>query len=250
MLFSRCSLRAIVAAVFAGCLTLAAPLACAEAKTLIFFLPDSPPQGIKTADSPRGIMHDVAVEAARRAGYQAETGFIPWPRTLDEVKYGENLLIAGLSRVPSREDSFTWIYPVFSLSRVFVTTGPVINSYEEGREKLGRIAVHYGSMEKTMLLAGGFAANQLSFITTNTPLLDFLVRGRVDALYRPLIEIKWLLRGRSDLRRLVIGQPMQSTDQYIACSLRCDPAIVEGLQTAPKSMQADGAIDRIMKAYE
>lgn len=250
MFICRWSFRTAVAAVFAGCLALLGTVAFAETKPLLFFLPDSPPQGIKTTDCPRGIMHDVAVEAARRAGYKAETGFIPWPRTLDEVKYGENLLIAGLSRVPSREDSYTWIEPVFSLSRVFVTTGPVINSYEEGRAKLGRIAVHYGSMEKTMLLAGGFNADQLNLITTNTPLLDFLLRGRVDALYRPLIEIKWMARGRKDLGRLTIGQPMEATDQYIACSLRCDPAVVEGLRAALQSMKTDGTIKSIMKAYE
>ena len=37
---------------------------------------------------------------------------------------------------------------------------------------------------------------------------------------------------------------------YIACSLRCAPAIVEGLRAALVSMKADGTITRIMQSYE
>ena len=231
------------------CLWMGGASAYAESPHLLFYLPDSPPQGIKSGEK-KGIMADVALEAARRAGYSAETDILPWPRVLDKVKYGKNLLIVGLSRFPSREESYTWIFPVFTLTRSFVTTGQQINSYSEGKSALSKIAAHYGSMEITMLRSEGFAENQLSFITTNTPLLKFLLRGRVDALYRPVIEVKWLARGDPEAKRLVYGAPMQATEQYIACSRDCDPIIVSSLREALAAMKADGTIEKILKCYE
>jgi polar amino acid transport system substrate-binding protein len=221
----------------------------AEPQPLLFYVPISPPQGMESGDR-KGFMADIAQEAARRAGYSAQTATLPWPRTLMYVKEGKNLLISGLSRFPEREGDFTWISPVFTLWRAFVTTSPRINTYAEGRELLNKIAVHYGSLEETILGSEGFSKAQFSLITTNTPLIDFLLAGRVDALYRPIIEVRWLARGRTDANLLVYGSPLQPTEQYVACSRACDPEIVARLRKALHEMKQDGSIDRIIKSYE
>ena len=217
--------------------------------SLLFYVPNSPPQGGVTGDR-KGFMDELALEAARRAGYRASTDVRPWPRVLREVKEGKDLLIAGLSRYPSREASYTWVFPVFTLWRTFVTTGPTISTYAEGRSALRLVATHYGSLEITMLRSEGFGETQIYEITNTTPELDLLIRGRVDALYRPISEIRWLARGRPDAGRLVYGEPMQPTEQYIACSRDCSPEIVARLRQALQSMKEDGTIERLVKAYE
>ena len=221
----------------------------AAPEPLQFYVPISPPQGIASGEH-KGFMADIAVEASRRAGYSARIDFLPWPRTLMYVKKGKNLLIAGLSRFPQREEDFTWIAPAFTLWRAFVTTDKRINSYAEGRAALKRLAVHIGSLEETMLKSEGFGATHLSMITTDTPLIDYLLLGRVDALFRPIIEVRWLARGRSDANRLVVGEPLQPTEQYVACSRNCDPEIVMRLRKALLEMKQDGTTDRIIKSYE
>lgn len=226
----------------------ASPLRAAP-EPLQFFVPISPPQGISRGEH-KGFMADIAVEASRRAGYSARIDFLPWPRTLMYVKKGKNLLIAGLSRFPQREEDFTWISPVFTLWRAFVTTDKQINSYEEGRVTLKRLAVHIGSLEETILRTQGFDSKHLHKITTDTALIDYLLRGRADSLFRPIIEVRYLARGRSDANHLVIGKPLEPTKQYVACSKDCDPEIVMRLREALLGMELDGTTDRIIKGYE
>jgi polar amino acid transport system substrate-binding protein len=236
------------AALAALSLLLTNPL-CAEPRNLLFYIPISPPQGMEEGER-KGFMADIALEAARRAGYSAQTAALPWPRTLMYVKKEKNLLIAGLSRFPEREKEYTWISPVFTLWRAFVTTDQQIDSYDEGREELKKIAVHYGSLEESILQGEGFSPDQFSLITTNTLLIDFLLKGRVTALYRPIIEVRWLARDRTDANRLVYGTPLQPTEQYVACSRICDPEIVTRLGKALRAMKQDGTTERIIKSYD
>lgn len=220
----------------------------AEQQELHFYVPNSPPQGLPSGEK-KGIMVDVAVEAARRAGYRATIEMLPWPRTLAYVKGGKNLFIAGLSRHQSREDSYTWVYPVFTLWRTFITTGQRIDSYEEGRTKLKSVATHFGSLEISMLQEKGFSESQIVKITNETDQIDFLLSRRIDALYRPAVEIQWLTRGRQGVEKLVYGELMQPTSQYIACSLDCSEDIVLNLQSALKAMDEDGTLQRIIGSY-
>ena len=228
---------------------LAANPVCAEAEPLLFYVPISPPQGMESGDR-KGFMADIALEAARRAGYPAQTATLPWPRTQMYVKEGKNLLIAGLSRFPQRENDYTWISPVFTLWRAFVTSGRRIDNYADGRSSLSQVAVHYGSLEEQMLKSEGFGTTHLAMVTTKTPLTDFLLSGRVDALYRPIIEVRWLARQRADANRLVYGEPLQPTEQYVACSPNCDPAIVTRLRKALIEMKQDGTTERIINSYQ
>jgi len=247
---SRCpTAQALIGlSLWIGSLLFSSISAYAEPLQLQFYVPNSPPQGVDYGEK-KGIMVEVAAEAARRAGYVAKTEMLPWPRTLAYVANGKDLFIAGLSRSPSREASYTWVYPVFTLWRTFVTTGPKINSYADGKTKLRAVATHYGSLEISMLQSEGFTEEQIIKMPSDTPELDFLLAGRVDALYRPILEIQWFSRGRSDAHTLVYGEPMQPTEQYIACSLECSPDIVARLQTALNEMDADGTTIRIFNSY-
>lgn len=54
----------------------------------------------------------------------------------------------------------------------------------------------------------------------------------------------------TDTSRLVFGEPLQPTEQYVACSPTYDPEIVARLRKALAEMRQDGTIDQLIKSYE
>ena len=117
------------------CLTLLyLPLLPAE-ESVQLYVANAPPLTQPFEEHARGMVGDVVLAALQRAGYSVQLKVEPWARTQVKVSRGTDLLMAPQSRVPEREDAFTWIAEIMLLERVFFTLEPSLTSFAEARQR-------------------------------------------------------------------------------------------------------------------
>jgi len=166
------------------------------------------------------------------------------------VSSGKDLLIAGLARIPERETRFTWIYPIASMGRAFVTLDRSIESFARAAVELQHILVGLGTAEYEILRANGIADSQIRQVRFDAQEAGMMLAGRADGWFNTIPQAKWFIRTHPEAKNLVIGPPLAVTDQYMACSKLCSPELVAALAGALASMKADGTLDRISASYE
>jgi len=72
--------------------------------------------------------------------------------------------------------------------------------------------------------------------------------GRVDAWFNGIAETRYIWREVSD-QPLQESPVLMRSDMYLACSGRCDKALVAGLTKAVEHMRREGVIKRITDSY-
>jgi polar amino acid transport system substrate-binding protein len=221
--------------------------AAAAPDTVPLYLMTMPPLVIDDA-ARRGMVGDVVLEAMRRAGIQAKVLVEPNPRAMAMVQQGSDTYITALSRTPEREALYTWVAPLFAVQRRFYTLQRKVQSFEEAKAQLRRIAVSRNTANAEILRRYGFGAAQLVEVNAGESAPRMLLAGRVDAWFNLIPESETLLSqiGSPAVQR---GAALAPTDLYLACSLRCDPAQVRKLAAAVAAMQADGTARRMMQKY-
>ena len=230
---------------FSGLLTLWASALWAQEVTL--YLMDVPPYAMDNPQQ-KGMLGDVTLEAARRAGLQPKIVVVPSPRALMEVPKLEDTLIIPLARLKDREPHYTWIAHIVDVERAFYTRDKKIDSFEQARTGLQAIGVSRGSAGYLILLEQGFSKEQLVEVNQGTSAPRMLMLGRIDAWYNPVLEAE-RLQAEIGRDRLVMGKPLGITGQYLACSKRCNPDLVNRLSRAVREMQKDGTLKKLIGAY-
>lgn len=231
-----------------ACLLLCAPC-CALAGAVQLYLMDVPPMSTQAGPG-HGVVGDIVLEALRRAGIAPQLQFVPNNRAIvvAQLPSSQSVLIIPLARVPEREAHFTWIAPLYKVERAFFTTGKQIDSYAEARRALHTIGVARGTVTPVILHAQGFAAAQIYQISDNDNVQRMLEAGRMDAWFGPIEQMRVFLH-KHPTGRIVEGRPVNSTDNYLACSRKCDPALVARLTRQLAAMERDGTIRAIRARY-
>jgi polar amino acid transport system substrate-binding protein len=221
--------------------------ATGQAETLKLYSIDAPPLTMETGPK-KGFVLDIALEAAKRAGYEAELVFIPWKRAQLEVSEGKNSLII-FARTPERDDLYTWVTPLYKMDRAFATLGKQIDSYDQARSQLKQIIVGLGSPQETLLKNNQFTNDQVYSLRIGQKEAEILTAGRADGWFHPVPEMLWRWKEAGSTQKLVVGNPVSSVDVFLACSKNCDAALVQKLAKAVDSMKADGRSDALAAAY-
>jgi polar amino acid transport system substrate-binding protein len=222
--------------------------ATAEAETLKIYSVEAPPMTME-APMERGFVADITIEALKRAGYEAEMIFIPWPRGQQEVAEGENLLIIPFARSAAREAKYTWIAPIFTVERSFATLGKSVDSFDQAKAELKSILVGQGTAQEDLLKSEGFSPSQTQVVRVGRNETDLLGMERADAWFNGTPETLWKWKKSGRAEKLTIGKAVAASDVYLGCSLKCSPEIVGKLQTAIKSMVEDGSAQRLTDKY-
>jgi polar amino acid transport system substrate-binding protein len=233
---------------FAGLGTVAA----AHAEGLQLFTLDAPPMTMIEApvgDHAHGFVADIAIEAAKRAGYTTNLQFLPWVRGQQLASEGENALITPLARTPEREATYTWVAPIYRLQRAFATLDRQIDSFEDARARLRSILVGRGSAQEATLHSMGFDDGRLQHVEIGVSEIDMLRQGRVDAWFNSTIETEWKWRRSGETAPLVFGRTLYTDEIYLACSKRCAPTLVDKLRAALAAVAADGTAALIEARY-
>lgn len=234
------------------CLAFAANLpgiaSAAASKTLAVYFPEAPPLSVSGPDGANGIVGDVAIKAIKRAGFTPKLLPLPWNRAQRTVQKGDDLLIIPLSRTPDREAEYTWIAPVMTMDRAFFSLDKRVDNFEQARNTYARVAVGMGSAQEQKLREEGFSKEQIYPLKIGDNPAQLLLLGRVDAWFNGVPESRYIWPEVSS-KTLLESPPLMTSDLYLACSKRCDPALVEDLRKAVDSLRADGTIARIVSGY-
>lgn len=237
----RCTRYVILALMAQG------SMACASTVVDIY-VPEAPPLTMLSQSDRHGIVGDVLTKALAIAGYSANQLSPPWPRAQRDVSAGKDLLIAPLTRTPSREDHFTWIAPVTTMDRTFFSLDKRVDSFDEAKAAFRVIAVGNGTAQEARLREEGFPASQIYPLKIGENPALMLLKGRVDAWFNGVPETRYIWNQVSD-RPLVMSRTLMTGDIYLACSKDCNPQMVERLRAALATLKANGTVRKTEASY-
>ena len=226
--------------------------ASGHAGDLQLYTLDAPPMTMVEApvgDHAHGFVADIAIEAAKRAGFDLDLQFLPWMRGQQLAAEGENALITPLARTPEREASYSWVAPICHLQRAFATLDRPVDSFEDARLHLHSILVGRGSAQEATLRSLGFDDGRLQHVEIGLSETDMLRLGRVDAWFNSTVETEWKWRRSGQTAPLVFGKTLYVDEIYLACSRRCSALILDRLRAALAAMTEDGTATRIERRY-
>ena len=206
------------------------------------YVMDVPPYSLVGTDR-HGIVGDVVFEAMRRANLQPKVIEVPNARALHDVPHLDNTLIVPLARLQEREPSFTWIARVVTVERAFFAPGKKVISFAAAKSRFAKIGVERGSAAYAILMEKGFSEDQLVDVALDAMAAKMMRAGRIDAWFG-------VVGGTVDADLTVSAMPEAVTEQYVACSRRCDAGLVKRLARAVREMEEDGTVRKIAKAYE
>lgn len=228
------------------CLLILLPLPV-WAEALQLFSVQAPPLTSNEAGQ-HGLVGEVVLAALAAEKLDYTLHMPPWPRAQKQVQEGRDLLIMPLSRIPSREQLYTWIAPIYHVERAFFSLGTPVRSMAEARLQLHKVGVGLGSAQHQQLLDAGFREDQLQVLKIDENPALMLEKGRLDAWFNGIPEARyfWEKVGKHELRN---SPPMAGNDLYLACSLECNPNLVDSLRRRLQLMQESGEVARIQARY-
>lgn len=221
----------------------------AAAEDVPLYVMDIPPMASK--DGAHGVVGEIVLEAMKRAGLTPRLIFMPKNRAILTLQLptSRDELILPLARLPEREPHFTWIAQLYHAERGFFTTGEQIRSYAQARSSLRAVAVARGTANVSLLREQGFKPEQIFEISLNDDVPRMLLAGRIQAWFGPLEEMQVYLRDEPRRSQIIAGAALSTTDNYLACSQQCSPALVARLTAALGKMEKDGSIKAIRHKY-
>ena len=220
----------------------------AEPRSVDLYFAEAPPLSMLDQSGLHGIVGDVTLKAATRAGYALNFVQVPWARAQQSVRKGVDKLIIPLTRTPEREADYTWIAPIMTMDRAFFSLHKRVETLQQARETYARIAVGRGSAQEQKLRAEGFSDNQIYPFEIGENPAQLLLMGRVDAWFNGIPETQSIWR-KVSTQPLQVSPAFMSSDLYLACSRDCDAVLVRKLSAAVEALRKDGSQERIRKSY-
>ncbi|MEH6348725.1 substrate-binding periplasmic protein [Pseudomonas sp. 3JA] len=227
---------------------LASHEASAESPIIELHILDAPPLTFVNDPRGHGIVGDVAVAAMTKAGYAVKIHVLPWARAQKHVSEEHDHLITPLSRIPTREDRFTWIASIMPMERAFFSLERRVSSFAQAKETYRKIGVGLGSAQEDILRSEGFSDEQIYPLAIGDNPAQMLLMGRIDAWFNGVPESRYIWPKVSK-RRLLMSSVGSSADLYLACSKQCSPKMVEDLREAVEALRADGTVKHIHDLY-
>lgn len=222
----------------------------AQAHEVPLYFMDIPPMASKTPGS-HGVVGEIALEAMKRAGIKPQLIFAPKNRAIMTLQLptSRDMFILPVARLPERENNFTWIALLYKAERGFFTLGPRMRSFPEAQQSLRAVAVARGTANGAILRDQGFKPEQIYEISDNVDVPRMLVEGRMDAWFGPIEEMQIYLLADPLRDKVVAGPALTVTDNYLACSKRCNPELVAKLVAEIAKMEREGVIKAIRSKY-
>ena len=194
------------------------------------YISNSPPIASPNSKNP-GISIAPVITALESNKIKVIRREAPWPRAQKETASGINKLIAPLARTPSREANFIWIAPILETKNVIFTLQTPAENLSQAKPIYSRIGVGHGSAQADTLIEHGFDSKQVVFLKLGENPGRLLRLKRIDAWFTSSVEGEYiwhnLLHEPSPLKS---SPTLSNTTLYLACSLDCDPILVDKLR--------------------
>ncbi|WP_428526976.1 substrate-binding periplasmic protein [Roseibium sp.] len=241
---------AVVAVAAAGSVAFAVSSSVQATPRIDIVTEDYPPfEMAEPQDGLRGFDYEVATEAFRRMGYEANILFLPWKRALNEAETGRAVGILTCAHHPDRERFILFSDPISVFTNGFFVRkaheGPDIQTVED---VVGQRVSSMAGYESLKVLQN-LGANPIEAQTTELG-LKMLAAGRFD----------YLMGAREPTEYIIRREEMSGQFEFIALTTRdfhfCFSKSYEGVEDligpfneALAGMRADGTYDAIHDKY-
>lgn len=208
-----------------------------------------PPLVIEDGGERPGALQEMVVELCKRVRRAPLLSFMPWKRAIFVAGITPATAIFPLTRLPEREQQFTWLAPLYEEHYVFMA--PIGRAFDVGRPlamKDMRIAFIRGSMQTVFLKELGYG--KVVEARSVDEVHRFLVEGMADAAMGELGIIRNSLRTRKAQADFALSAPVRRSAAWLAGSRDFTDAEAAMFQKAMQDMAADGTSVRILKKYD
>lgn len=209
-----------------------------------------PPFSMADDTAEPGVLVEVAVEAARRAGWTLRPVFQPWARAVLTAQQQPRTLVVPLTRTPEREAQFQWIARIGLQDFGFLNrTGQArIDGLAQARAL--KVGVLRGSPHAKRLSELGFDAARIALASSNDDLQRMLDLQMVDAIYGSLpINLYNARRLGRKVESLQVGWVVETGEIWLAAGNGLSAAEVDALRRAVAAMERDGQMQRLYQRY-
>ncbi|HEY0953535.1 MAG TPA: transporter substrate-binding domain-containing protein [Roseateles sp.] len=216
------------------------PVLAAEPAVLRIETIQSEPFGRIGPQGPGGLMYDIGMLIAQRAGLAVQNRVVPYARTVISLQNGVSDVVLRFSNDELKAVAVQ-VAPVLELPTVLVSRreAPLLRLEDVSR---GALAV-----PRSFPLPSGWAGQQLQWVNNNEHAIQMLMGKRVDAAYGSNLGLFGAARGLG-LRMQQFARPLPVERQafWLHLSRRsATPELVERLARAVEALQRDGSIARL-----
>lgn len=195
-----------------------------------------------------GIATDKVRAALERAGLGYTIDLLPWKRAYAAARTRPDACVYSTTRTPEREALFKWVGPTDSAEWVLMARADrriVLHSLEDARPY--RIGTYHGDARDGYLRSRGFRVDSAHDDLTNP---RKLLLGRIDLWVAALRAGSRVLQQNGWHGRIVPVLVFRRFDVFLACNRAVPDAVVDRLNNAFASLERDGSLRRIERAYD
>ena len=243
----------LAAVVLAACAARAKPAAQQNANLPVILIGSDiyPPFNYVSEDgTPTGIDVDLAAEAFRRMGYQAQFETIDWEQKTQLLENGDIDCVWGSFTIDGREDDYRWAGP-YMVSRQVVAVNPG-SEIRSIADLAGRtLAVQTTTKPEELFLSGDPSLPQLRdlFCFEDRELIyTALGKGYVDAIAAHEVSIVQYMQDYTTEFR-ILDEPLQVVGLGVAFAKNDVRGLETQLTATLEEMRQDGTSAAIIGSY-
>ena len=195
-----------------------------------------------------GIATDKVRAALERAGLPYTIDLLPWKRAYAAARTRPDACVYSTTRTPERDALFKWVGPTDSAEWVLMARADrriVLRTLEDARPY--RIGTYNGDARDAYLRSRGFRVDPAPTDLTNP---RKLLLGRIDLWAAALRAGSPVLEQNGWNGRIVPVLVFNRMDVFLACNQAVPDEVVNRLNGAFASLERDGAMRRIERAYD
>lgn len=195
-----------------------------------------------------GIATDKVRAAFERAGLAYTIDLLPWKRAYAAARTRPDACVYSTTRTPERDALFKWVGPTDSAEWVLMARADrqiTLRTLEDARPY--RIGTYHGDARDAYLRSRGFRVDPAPTDLVNP---RKLLLGRIDLWAASLRRDSPVLDQHGYGGRIVPVLVFNRLDVFLACNRAVPDEVVKRLNQAFASLERDGALRRIERAYD
>ena len=197
----------------------------------------------------RGYAYELGQEVMRRLGYHGAIQVQPLARANRTVQTKPNVIALWVGRIPEREATVHWLYPVvvddFS---IYTVKGRPAAMMLEQAKSLGMLGANIGAANAIAAQRKGLI--QIEMITSDDANGRKLMTGRLDGWIASRSAVRFFIRlhGLPD-DTFVKGVKLSDYQAWVVASKGTDPSVIAAWQQALHALERDGTLRRLAESY-
>ena len=197
----------------------------------------------------RGYAYELGQAVMQRLGYRGVVEVQPLARANRTVQSEANVIALWVGRIPEREATVHWIYPVvvddFS---VYTVKGHPVAATLEQAKALKMLGANIGAANAIAAQRRGL--ERIELITSDDANGRKLMAGRIDGWIASRSAVRFFIRlhGLPE-ETFVRGAKVNDYQAWVVASLGSDPAVITAWITTLQAMDQDGTLSRLAQEY-